>query len=116
MIWKNIFQLHGLDERDRTKLKRLLRVAGGRNTQPSAAVLDGRPLQSTPESGAPATVATRAKTAARFMAVDTLGLLPNLLVTPADEQERRQVEAFEFLQNHHRSFMKCITGSNPNNT
>ena len=50
------------------------------------------------------------------MAVDTLGLLPNLLVTPADEQERRQVEAFEFLQNHHRSFMKCITGSNPNNT
>ena len=97
-------------------LRELLRVAGGRNAQPSAAVLDGRPLQSTPESGAPATVATRAKTAARFMDVDTLGLLPDLLVTPADKQERRQVEAFEFLQNHHRSFMKCITGSNPNNT
>ena len=27
------------------------------------------------------------------MAVDTLGLLPDLLVTPANEQERRQVEA-----------------------
>ena len=50
------------------------------------------------------------------MDVDTLSLLPDLLVTPADEQERRQVKACEFLQNHHRSFMKCITGSNPNNT
>ena len=32
-------------------LRELLRVAGGRNAQPSAAVLDGRTLQSTPESG-----------------------------------------------------------------
>jgi transposase len=32
-------------------LRELLRVAGGRNAQPSAVVLDGRTLQSTPESG-----------------------------------------------------------------
>ncbi len=32
-------------------LRELLRVAGGRNAQPSAAVLDGRTLQSSPESG-----------------------------------------------------------------
>ena len=32
-------------------LRELLRVAGGRKPQPTAAILDGRPLQSTPESG-----------------------------------------------------------------
>ena len=48
-------------------LRELLRVAGGRNAQPSAAVLDGRTLQSTPEAArAPATMATSVKTAARF--------------------------------------------------
>src|SRR5437660_10633284 len=33
-------------------LRALLRVAQGRNAQPSAAIFDGRTLQSTPESGA----------------------------------------------------------------
>ena len=76
-------------------LRELLRVAGGRNAQPSAAVLDGRPLQSTPESGAGAGYnGYKRKTAARFTwPVDTLDLLLDLLVTPANEQERRQVEA-----------------------
>jgi len=32
-------------------LRELLRVAGGRKPQPTAAILDGRTMQSTPESG-----------------------------------------------------------------
>ena len=76
-------------------LRELLRVAGGRNAQPSAAVLDGRTLQSTPESGARAGYdGYKRKNGSKVhMAVDTLGLLLDLLVTPANEQERRQVEA-----------------------
>ncbi len=79
--------LHGLRE--------LLRVAGGRNAQPSAAVLDGHTLQSTPESGARASYdGYKRKNGSKVhMAVDTLSLLLDLLVTPANEQERRQVEA-----------------------
>ena len=76
-------------------LRELLRVAGGRNAQPSAAVLDGRTLQSTPESGARAGYdGYKRKNGSKVhMAVDTLGLLLDLLVTPANEQERQQVEA-----------------------
>ena len=76
-------------------LRELLRVAGGRNAQPSAAVLDGRTLQSTPESGARAGYdGYKRKNGSKVhMAVDTLGLLLDLLVTPANEQGRRQVEA-----------------------
>ena len=76
-------------------LRELLRVAGGRNAQPSAAVLDGRTLQSTPESGGRAGYdGYKRKNGSKVhMAVDTLGLLLDLLVTPANEQERRQVEA-----------------------
>jgi hypothetical protein len=33
-------------------LRRLLRLAAGRNAEPTAAILDGRTLQSSPESGA----------------------------------------------------------------
>ena len=70
-------------------------MAGGRNAQPSAAVLDGRTLQSTPESGGRAGYdGYKRKNGSKVhMAVDTLGLLLDLLVTPANEQERRQVEA-----------------------
>jgi len=59
------------------------------------AVLDGRTLQSTPESGGGAGYdGYKRKNGSKVhMAVDTLGLLLELLVTPANEQERRQVEA-----------------------
>ena len=68
---------------------------GGRNAQPSAAVLDGRTLQSTPENGGRAGCdGYKRKNGSKVhMAGDTLGLLLDLLVTPANEQERRQVEA-----------------------
>lgn len=75
-------------------LRAMLRVAAGREPEPSAAIFDGRTLQSTPESGARAGYDghKRKKGSKVHMAVDTLGHLLAMLVTPANEQERAQVE------------------------
>jgi len=75
-------------------LRVLLRTYAGRNPQPSAMVLDSRTLQSTPESGARAGYdgAKRRKGSKVHAAVDTLGQLLALYVTPANEQDREQVE------------------------
>lgn len=74
-------------------LRALIRKAQGRNAQPSAVVLDGRTLKSTPESGPRAGFDGHKKTKGSkvHMAVDTLGNLLALLITPANEQERAQV-------------------------
>jgi len=74
-------------------LRELLRVAAGRNALPSAAVFDSRTLQSSPESGARAGYdgAKRRKGSKTHIAVDTLGHLLALIVTPASEQDRAQV-------------------------
>src|SRR5207248_611709 len=74
-------------------LREVLRVAQGRNPQPSAAIFDSRTLQSTPESGNHAGYdgAKRRKGSKVHAAVDTLGNLLSLLVTPANEQDRAQV-------------------------
>jgi transposase len=76
-------------------LRLLLREAQGRNRQPSAAIFDSRTLQSTPESGSRAGYdgAKRRKGSKVHAAVDTLGNLLALLVTPANEQDRAQVGA-----------------------
>jgi len=75
-------------------LRKLLRVATGRNARPSAAVFDSRTLQSSPESGSRAGYdgAKRRKGSKTHIAVDTLGHLLALIVTSADEQERAQVK------------------------
>jgi DDE family transposase len=56
-------------------LRMLLRVLAGRDPHPSAAILDGRTLQSTPESGSRAGYDghKRRKGSKVHMAVDTLG-------------------------------------------
>jgi transposase len=76
-------------------LRTLVRLMQGRDKNPSAAVLDGRTLQSTPESGHRAGYDghKRKRGSKVHAAVDTLGSLLALVVTPADEQERAQVEA-----------------------
>jgi transposase len=73
----------------------LVRVAAGRAAQPSAVILDGRTVQSTPESGRRAgdDGHKRRRGAKAHAAVDTLGHLLAVLVTPANEQERAQVAA-----------------------
>jgi len=72
-------------------------MAQGRNAEPTAAILDSRTLQSTPESGARAGYdgAKRKKGSKVHVAVDTLGHLLAVHVTPAtpaNEQDRAQVQ------------------------
>lgn len=76
-------------------LRAVLRLAQGRNEAPTAVILDGRTLQSSPESGARAGYdgAKKRRGSKVHLAVDTLGHLLALVVTPANEQERAQVAA-----------------------
>lgn len=76
-------------------LRQLLRLAEERNAQPTAAILDGRTLQSTPESGGRAGFDGHKKKRGSkvHIAVDTLGHVLALVTTPANEQERAQVAA-----------------------
>jgi len=74
-------------------LRELLRIAAGRGPEPTAVVIDSRTLQSTPESGHRAghDGAKRRKGSKVHIAVDTLGHLLALHVTPADKQDRTRV-------------------------
>jgi transposase len=76
-------------------LRLLLRVLHGRAPQPTATILDARVLQSSPESGARAGYSGhKRRTGSKVhAAVDTLGHLLALAVTPANEDERTQVAA-----------------------
>lgn len=75
-------------------LRALVRLAKGKNEQPTAAIFDGRTVQSTPESGVRAGYDgyKRKRGSKIHLAVDTLGLLLAAHVTPANEQERAQVQ------------------------
>jgi transposase len=75
-------------------LREILRMAQGRNAEPTAVVLDSRTMQSSPESGARAGYdgAKKRKGSKVHVAVDTLGHLLALHVTPANEGDRAQVE------------------------
>ena len=74
-------------------LNELQRILLGREANPTAIVLDGRVLQSTPESGHRAGYngGKRRKGSTAHIAVDTLGHLLSVVITPANEQERAQV-------------------------
>ena len=97
--WEMVYQqsrrwlLAGCFEAIVHDLRAILRFAAGRNPEPTAAVFDGRTIQSTPESGNRAGYDgyKRRKGSKVHMAVDTLGHLLALHVTPANEQERDQV-------------------------
>ena len=76
-------------------LRALLRWTESRADDPTATILDSRTLQSTPESEARAGYDghKRRKGSKVHLAVDTLGHLLALRVTPADAQDREQVGA-----------------------
>jgi transposase len=76
-------------------LRALLRVADGRAPQPTAVILDGKTLQSTPESGHRAGYdGYKHRNGSKLhAAVDTLGHLLAARCTPANAQERAQVGA-----------------------
>lgn len=74
-------------------LRMLLRLAAGKDAQPSAAIVDSRTLRSTPESGVRAGYdgAKRKKGSKLHLAVDTLGHLLALHVTPANADDCAEV-------------------------
>lgn len=76
-------------------LRELIRMAQGKSASPSAVLIDGRTMRSTPESGGRAGYDgyKRTKGSKVHAAVDTLGHLLAVRVTPANEQERDQVDA-----------------------
>ena len=88
-------------------LRMIVRSVQERQGQPTAIILDGRTLQSTPESGPRAGYdgAKKKKGSKVHVAVDTLGNLLALHVTPANEQERAQVAALA-------ERVQTITGQN----
>jgi len=71
----------------------VLRLAAGRNEEPTAAIIDSRTLRSSPESGTRAGYdgAKRKRGSKLHMAVDTLGHLLALHVTPANVDDRAEV-------------------------
>jgi transposase len=76
-------------------LRTMLRWAAGRTAQPTAVIFDSATRQSTPESGHRAGYDgdKRRQGSKIHLAVDTLGELLALLVTPANAQDRAQVAA-----------------------
>ena len=74
-------------------LRAMLRLAAGRKEEPTTAIIDSRTLRSTPESGTRAGYdgAKRKRGSKVHMAVDTLGHLLALHVTPADVGDRQAV-------------------------
>ena len=76
-------------------LRAMLRWLDGRADDPTAVILDSRTMQSTPESGARGGYDghKKRKGSKVHLAVDTLGHLLALRVTPANAQDRDQVAA-----------------------
>jgi Transposase DDE domain len=74
-------------------LRAIVQFLDKRNPEPTAAIFDGRTLQSTPESGERAGYdgAKKNKRSKVHAAVDTLGNLLALKITAVNEQERAQV-------------------------
>ena len=87
-------------------LRAVLRLLAGKEAAPTAVILDGRTMQSTPESGARGGYDgyKRRKGSKVHVAVDTLGHLLALKVTPANEQERAQV-------GHLAAQVQAVTGA-----
>src|SRR3954452_20695783 len=97
--WEAVYQqgqrwlAAGVFEAITQDLRRILRVLDGRHGEPTAAGFDSRTLRSTPESGERAGYdgAKRKKGSKLHMAVDTLGHLLSLHVTPANADDRVEV-------------------------
>jgi transposase len=97
--WEAVYQQSqrwlkaGVFESMVSDLREILRITTGKKAKPSAVIFDSRTLQSTPESGARAEYdgAKRRRGSKTHIAVDTLGNLLALLVTPANEQDRAMV-------------------------
>ena len=87
-------------------LRALLHRAKGKHEQPTAATFDGRTVQSTPENGGAGYDGYKRKKGSKIhLAVDTLGYLLALKVTPANEQERQEMTGLP-------AEVQAVTGEN----
>lgn len=99
--WEMVYQqarrwmAAGVFEHIAGDLRAVLRHTAGRGPEPTAAIFDSRTMQSTPESGGRAGYDgyKRRNGSKAHAAVDTLGHLLALRVTPADVQDRAEVGA-----------------------
>jgi transposase len=99
--WQTVYQqtrrwlAAGVFETMTHDLRAMLRWTEGRLDAPTAVIFDSATRQSTPESGHRAGYDgyKRRKGSKIHLAVDTLGHLLAVLVTPADAQDREQVAA-----------------------
>ena len=75
-------------------LREIVRLIEGRSPTPTASIVDSRTLQSTPESGSRAGYdgGKRRKGSKAHIAVDTLGNLLSVCISPANEQDRQHLE------------------------
>lgn len=97
--WAAVYQqaqrwlAHGCFEALVDDLRAVLRAALGRAEEPSAMILDSRTPRSSPESGTRAGYdgGKRKKGSKLHMAVDTLGHLLALRITPANTDDRAEV-------------------------
>jgi len=92
-------------------LRSVLRVAQGRQGQPSAVILDGRTLQSTCESGPRAGYAwLKAQTGEQgHMAVDTLGHLPTRVIPAKNLRKPRGMKASNCRSSNCRRRRKALS-------
>jgi transposase len=74
-------------------IRKLLRKAHGKESEPTACIVDSRTLQSTPESGGLAgfDAGKKRKSSKLHLAVDTLGYPLAMEASPANEQDRDHV-------------------------
>ena len=88
-------------------LRAVLRLAAGRAEEPSAVIIDSRTLRSSPESGTRGGYdgGKRKKGSKLHMAVDTLGHLLALRVTPANTDDRAEVGRLTAI-------VQAVTGDN----
>ena len=86
-------------------LRAMARLPEGRGEKPTAVILDGRTIQSTPESGGRTGYdgAKKKRGSKVHVAVDMPGNLLALHVTPADEQDRAQVATLAGLPHRWRA-------------
>lgn len=93
--WKTVYHVfrkwtrEGLWESLNAKLREKVRHAEGRDSQPTAAILDSQSVKSDPHGGAVGyDAAKRIKGRKRHLLVDTMGLLLGIEITPASTPER----------------------------